>query len=639
MASTGVVTNYRSMNGIISFDDGSGGLLENGQLTAEHLDSNTSDITSLTIDTNLTLGGTLTTNTNVITNVWVSYLYGLTGNIQAQISGIIANVLSTNNIWTGTNTYNNTATFNSTVNGLTKTTVGLGNVDNTSDANKPISTATQTALNLKANIASPTFTGTVSGVTKAMVGLGNCDNTSDANKPVSTATQTALNLKADLASPTFTGTVSGITKAMVGLGNVDNTSDANKPVSTATQTALNLKADLASPLINNLRIGYSAAQPTFGGGSCGGLAGNLSAGNTELDFVNSGVNFSNPAINAFNWYILTSSTTKSLIASMKTNGDFSCGVITSSTITGINTNIATKLDANGGTWSAGIADYMYIKGNSGGNLNPFPTNTYAGIVSNFSAGDGELALVGSPFNYPSGRSCSWYQYINTSTASEILTLMKNGDLQMTGVLTGPTVTSITASIATKQDIVTSSNRLSADLIGTGIVSNTEYNYLDGVTSAIQTQINTVNTNITTANTNIATNTTNISTNTSNISTINTTLTGYASAFTTTKLTYTRSICGVDRTSAASTSYTIASMPTLTVLQASGNVNLPDPSSLPEGQLWAVMLMGGFSTTITATGGGNPFWYAGGSHASFAYSNANKRKQFCTISSLWTVLED
>ena len=50
--------------------------------------------------------------------------------------------------------------------------VGLSNVDNTSDANKPVSTATQTALNLKANLASPSFTGTVSGITKAMVGLG-----------------------------------------------------------------------------------------------------------------------------------------------------------------------------------------------------------------------------------------------------------------------------------------------------------------------------------------------------------------------------------------------------------------------------------------------------------------------------------
>ena len=98
-----------------------------------------------------------------------------------------------------------------------------------------------------APLASPTFTGTVSGVTKTMVGLGNVDNTSDANKPVSTATQTALDLKAPLASPTFTGTVAGVTKSMVGLGNVDNTSDANKPISTATQTALDLKAPLASP--------------------------------------------------------------------------------------------------------------------------------------------------------------------------------------------------------------------------------------------------------------------------------------------------------------------------------------------------------------------------------------------------------
>jgi len=44
---------------------------------------------------------------------------------------------------------------------LTKTMVGLGNVDNTSDLNKPVSTDTQTALNLKANKASPTFTGDV----------------------------------------------------------------------------------------------------------------------------------------------------------------------------------------------------------------------------------------------------------------------------------------------------------------------------------------------------------------------------------------------------------------------------------------------------------------------------------------------
>ncbi|MCX6300439.1 MAG: hypothetical protein NTY72_15265, partial [Bacteroidetes bacterium] len=184
----------------------------------------------------------------------------------------------------------NNPTFTGTVGGIDKTMVGLNNVDNTSDVNKPISTATQTALNLKANttdvttslalkanIASPTFTGTVGGITKSMVGLNNVDNTSDINKPVSTATQTILNnkanssdvtiglaLKAPIESPTFTGTVSGVTKSMVGLGNVDNTSDAAKPISTATQTALNLKAN-TTDVTTSLALKANINNPTFTG--------------------------------------------------------------------------------------------------------------------------------------------------------------------------------------------------------------------------------------------------------------------------------------------------------------------------------------------------------------------------------------
>ena len=194
--------------------------------------------------------------------------------------------------------------------GINPTKVGLGNVNNTSDANKPISIATQTALDLKENLSNkssdiaadatsttkyPTVKavkdyidaqnaaagvadGSITsakianativnedvattaaidfsklniqksdvvglGLTQSDIGLTNVDNTSDADKPVSTATQTALDLKANatdvttslalkanLVSPTFTGTVSGIDKTMVGLNNVDNTSDANKPV-------------------------------------------------------------------------------------------------------------------------------------------------------------------------------------------------------------------------------------------------------------------------------------------------------------------------------------------------------------------------------------------------------------------------
>jgi hypothetical protein len=62
-------------------------------------------------------------------------------------------------------------------------------------------------LAAKAPLSSPTFTGTVSGISATMVGLGNVNNTADTAKPVSTDQQTALDLKANIASPTFTGNV------------------------------------------------------------------------------------------------------------------------------------------------------------------------------------------------------------------------------------------------------------------------------------------------------------------------------------------------------------------------------------------------------------------------------------------------
>lgn len=84
---------------------------------------------------------------------------------------------------------------------------------------------TAAALALKANIASPTFTGTVSGITATMVGLGNVDNTSDANKPVSTATQTALDGKANSLGPDD----NYVTDAqLVVIGNTSGTNTGNQ---------------------------------------------------------------------------------------------------------------------------------------------------------------------------------------------------------------------------------------------------------------------------------------------------------------------------------------------------------------------------------------------------------------------------
>jgi hypothetical protein len=206
---------------------------------------------TITLGGNLITGGVFTTASDFIVagNYSTTLNASATTNITLPTTGTLATLA-------GTETFTNktlTSPLITTPSGLVKSDVGLNNVDNTTDLGKPISTATQLALNLKANTASPTFTGTVSGITKDMVGLGNVDNTSDLNKPISTATQNALDLKqnilnqkADIESPSFTGTVTGITKAMIGLGNVDNTSDLNKPVSTATQAALDLKEALVN---------------------------------------------------------------------------------------------------------------------------------------------------------------------------------------------------------------------------------------------------------------------------------------------------------------------------------------------------------------------------------------------------------
>lgn len=104
---------------------------------------------------------------------------------------------------------------------------GGGSVAASSVTNTPAgniaATNVQAALNEldteKAPLASPTFTGTVSGITKAMVGLDNVDNTTDAGKPVSTATQTALNAKqATLVSGTNIKTVNS--NSLLGSGDV-----------------------------------------------------------------------------------------------------------------------------------------------------------------------------------------------------------------------------------------------------------------------------------------------------------------------------------------------------------------------------------------------------------------------------------
>jgi hypothetical protein len=64
------------------------------------------------------------------------------------------------------------------------------------------------------NRVNPVFTGFVSGLSKTMVGLANVDNTSDANKPVSGPQQSLFDSKASIFSPAFSGTATSDTPTL-----------------------------------------------------------------------------------------------------------------------------------------------------------------------------------------------------------------------------------------------------------------------------------------------------------------------------------------------------------------------------------------------------------------------------------------
>lgn len=142
-------------------------------------------------------------------------------------------------------------------------------------------------------------------LSKNDVGLANVDDTSDLNKPISTAAQAALNTKYDATNPANfinagqapvqsvagkTGAVA-LNKTDVGLQNVDNTSDANKPISTAVNNALNTKENISQKgtpngyagLDNNGWVIQPATQvravaPTTNSGAVGVDAGKLKFG-------------------------------------------------------------------------------------------------------------------------------------------------------------------------------------------------------------------------------------------------------------------------------------------------------------------------------------------------------------------------
>ena len=141
------------------------------------------------------------------------------GNVQSVNTKTGAVVLTTTDISEGTNEYFTAARVRAVV--LT----GLSLVTNAViSATDSVLVAfgklqAQITANLSTLTSHTSNTSNPHATTKAQVGLGNADNTSDANKPVSTATQTALNAKqATLVSGTNIKTINGT--SVLGSGDI-----------------------------------------------------------------------------------------------------------------------------------------------------------------------------------------------------------------------------------------------------------------------------------------------------------------------------------------------------------------------------------------------------------------------------------
>jgi len=309
------------------------------------------------------------------------------------------------------------------VSGINSTMVGLSNVNNTSDVNKPISSATQTALNLKqatittgttlqyfrGDLSLATFPTTTAAFTNStnknfvtdaqLVVIG---NTSGTNSGDNTANSTyasdyrAANFIAgtNYLAPNGNGSsLTGLTKTQVGLANVDNTSDVNKPISSATQTALNTKQ---ATLVSGINI------KTVNGGSL------LGSGDIEITSAVGWGNITGTLSNQVDLQTilnskLTNTTTSGVAASPTASGTVTVThnlgrtptTIRIKSISSFTSNAAaTPVPFSEGTWNStgNRCLYMVINGTT---TQVSQTSTVFSIIMVTSAGNSISGVIGN----------------------------------------------------------------------------------------------------------------------------------------------------------------------------------------------------------------------------------------------------
>ena len=227
------------------------------------VDANTGNFSGV-ITSNVAQGTApfIVSSNTIVNNLNVKYLNGQVGSYYVANSTFISHTAN------NSNPHNTSAAQ-----------VGLGNVTNTSDANKPVSSIQQTALNLKANLSNPTFIGWISSpsvISTAAQGVS----------PLTISSNTVvLNLNAQfldgfstshfVANTDFSAHIANsnphnTTASQVGLGNVTNESKAtmfNNSTFTGNTVMTNLHVSGTITTVNVVDISSNSNIIILGGGS------------------------------------------------------------------------------------------------------------------------------------------------------------------------------------------------------------------------------------------------------------------------------------------------------------------------------------------------------------------------------------
>ena len=257
-----------------------------------------------------------------------------------------------------------------------------------------------------------------------------------------------------------TGAVS-LVKGDVGLGNVDNTADVDKPVSTATQSALNAKQDT---LVSGTNIKTVNDNSLLGSGNIeisssvawGGITGTLSS-QTDLQ---SELDGKEDTITGAATTITGTDLTASRALTSSATGKVEVSAVTSTELgylDGVTSAIQTQIDGKEATIT-GAATTI-----TSSDL------TASRAVTSSATGKIEVSSVTSTeLGYVSG------------VTSAIQTQIEGKQATITGAATTIDDADLTASRALISD--------GSGKVAVSDVTSTELGYLDGVTSAVQTQV-------------------------------------------------------------------------------------------------------------------------------------------------------